>query len=240
MRYGRVFVSLAFLLASAASGRQSAPAPSQNAQNAGTQAQTEPLEIWQIDLVPSGSGFALTKPVLEGDVYVFKVWPDRSIVRLPKSKVKQMIPRTKDVSGEVLYKIDLAPTGQMIARDAPTLKGTTYRFHSWKEGTLMSLRQSDVQKITKVTGMDAFKIHMEQLGAKRIGNLPMEGGGSAQTVGGAPAAAAEAAAPAGVPPQTPYNWVYWGVPGVTEAWAPAAAVQNAPGDVPRAPEPQPH
>src|SRR5262249_24075089 len=80
---------------------------------------TEPLEIWQIDLNPSGTGFALTKPVDEGNTYMFKVWPDRAIVHLPKSRVKKMVARTKDVTNEVLYQINLAPTGQMYSRDVP-------------------------------------------------------------------------------------------------------------------------
>ena len=123
----------------------------------------------------------------------------------------------------------------MYSRDEPILKGATYRFHTWREGTLMSLRPGDVKKITRVTGLDAFKIHMEQLGAKAIGHLPMEGG-SASTL---PSSAADAAGGAGAPAgnQTPTNWIYQGVPGVTDAWAPPSAVVASPGDVPKAPEP---
>jgi hypothetical protein len=237
MRHARVLVALAFVWTVGARGE--APAPPQDAHKAaGTPTQAETLEIYQIDLVPSGTGFAVTKPVLEGDVYVFKVWPDRSTVRLPKSRVKQMVRRTRDVSGDVLYRIDLAPSGQMIARDEPKLKGRTYVFHTWRENTLMSLRQADVQKVTKLTGMDAFKVHLEQLGAKRIGNLPMEGGGSVAVVGGETGGGHPSAAP--VENKTPYNWIYQGVPGVTDAWAPPSAVVSSPGDVPKAPEPQPH
>ena len=170
---------------------------------------------------------------------MFKVWPDRATVRLPKSKVKKMAPRTKDVSGEVLYQIDLVPSGQMMARDAPTLKGKTYQFHTWREGTLMSLRQADVQKVTRVTGMDAFKIHMQQLGAKAIGDLPMQGGGTVSTLPAGSSSPAHNSSAAAAPGQ-PSNWVYFGVPGVTDAWAPPPAVVSAPGDVPKAPEPQPH
>ena len=238
MRYAGVLVFAALLAAGAqAQQPQSQQPPAQHP--VGMQAQSEePLDIYQIDLVPSGSGFALTKPVLEGDVYVFKVWPDRSTVRLPKSKVKSIVPRTKDVSNEVLYQIDLAPSGQMVARDNPTLKGTTYLFHTWREGTLMSLRQTDVKKITRVAGLDAFKIHLQQLGAKAIGDLPMQGGSSSQGAG-APSTAAQAPAAPGQS-QTPSNWIYQGVPGVTDAWAPPSAVVSSPGDVPKAPEPPPH
>ncbi len=126
----------------------------------------------------------------------------------------------------------------MIARDNPTLKGRTYEFHTWREGTLMSLRQADVQKITRVTGMDAFKIHMQQLGATAIGNLADGGGRHGRRHSCRLAAAAPASA--GAMPSQPTNWIYIGVPGVTDAWAPPPAVVSAPGDVPKAPEPQPH
>jgi len=223
------WIFLATLALAGGAAGQTPPSPSAGGAEA-------PLEIYQIDLVPSGTGFALTKPVLEGDVYVFQVWPDRATVRLPKSKVKKMAPRTKDVRGEVLYRIDLVPSGQMIARDAPTLKGTTYRFHTWREGTLMSLRQGDVQKITCVTGMDAFKIHMQQLGAKAIGNVAMEGGGNVSVLPNS-SNAPPPEPDAGMTPGQPTNWIYFGVPGITEAWAPPPAVVSAPGDVPKAPEP---
>jgi len=225
MRISRVALLCAVLgLAAGARGQSQTPTP-------------PPLEIYQIDLIPSGTGFALTKPVLQGDVYVFQAWPDRQIVRLPKSKVKNMAPRTKDVGNEFIYQIDLAPTGQMYARDEPKMKGATYQFHTWREGTLMSLRPSDVKKVTRVSGMDAFKIHMQQLGAKQIGNLAMQGGGTATVVGGETAPADAAHGSAAMPGQTPYNWIYQGVPGVTDAWAPPMAVVSSPGDVPKAPEP---
>jgi len=246
MKRSSVFVLVSLVLAASAQSQQpqSQQPPAQQPQAkqpAGTQPQAqEPLEIYQIDLVPSGTGFALTKPVLEGDVYVFKVWPDRATVRLPKSKVKNMVRRTKDVSDEVVYQVDLVPSGQMFSRDQPTLKGTTYQFRSWKEGALVSLRQADVQKITRLTGLDAFKIHMQQSGAKAIANLPMQGGGTVTTIGGAPSAGQGSAAQGSAAPgasQAPGNWIYQGVPGVTDAWAPPSAVQAAPGDVPKAPEP---
>ena len=240
MRYTGILASAALILATVAPAQQPAAAPAASAQPgaAPKAAAEEPLDIYQIELVPSGTGFALTKPVLEGDVYVFKVWPDRSTVRLPKARVKQIVPRTQAIQKEVLYRIDIAPSGQMYSRDEPTLKGTTYQFHSWKGNTLMALKQSDVQKVTRLSGLDAFKVHLEQLGAKRIGDLPMQGGGSVAVVGGGSGGGQPAAAP--MQSQTPYNWIYQGVPGVTDAWAPPSAVVSSPGDVPKAPEPQPH
>jgi hypothetical protein len=45
-------------------------------------AQQQLLEIYQIDLVPSGTAFALNKPVLQGNVYVFRSWPENTPARL--------------------------------------------------------------------------------------------------------------------------------------------------------------
>jgi hypothetical protein len=195
------------------------------------------LEIYQIDLDPSGTAFALGKPVLEGDVYVFKVWPERETVRLPQSKVKKITQRTKNLDQEVVYQIDLVPSGRMIAREEPKLKGTTYTFHTWKAGTLMSLRQADIQKITRVTGVPAFKIQQEERGASLNGNLPMQGGTATILPGGPDTSSTQA--PAAQPPPSG-NWGY--PAGVSEANPPPSAVVSSPGDVPKAapaPTPQP-
>lgn len=233
MRYARALAFVPLFIALGAQGMQ-APAQKPDTRPPAVRMQPEePLDIWQIDLNPTGTGFALTTPVLQGDVYVFKVWPDRETIRLPKSRVKKMVRRTKDINDEVLWQIDLLPTGQMFSRDEPVLKGTTYQFHRWVGGTLMSARQADVKKVTRVAGLEAFKIHLQMLGAKAIGNLPMEGGGTVTVVGGEPAS------PGAPPPgqnQPPGNWIYYGTPGVTEAWAPPSAVVSSPGDVPKARE----
>jgi hypothetical protein len=34
------------------------------------------------------------------------------------------------------------------------------------------------------------------------------------------------------------NWIYYGTPGVDEAWSPASAEVAYPGDVPKAPQPR--
>jgi hypothetical protein len=196
------------------------------------------LEIYQIDLVPTGTAFALTKPVLEGDAWVFKNWPERQMVRLDKTKVRQISPRTKDLNKEVVYQIDLVPTGRMIARDNPTLKGTTYTFHEWKGGKIMSIRKDDVLRILMVTGLPAFRIEQEERGAALIGNLPMEGTGSVTVISGAPPDPAPAASQPSAPAQG--NWSYQGAPGITDAYAPPSAVVSSPGDVPKAaPAPTP-
>jgi hypothetical protein len=200
------------------------------------QATGQMLEIYQIDLVPSGYGFALGKPRLEGDVYVMTVWPDRATVRLPKERVKGITSRTKQLDELFVYRIDLLPSGRMVARDNPALKNGTWVFHSWRDGTIMSLRQADVRAVAKVTGLEAFKIQQEEKGAKLIANLPMEGGGQVLVLpGDAPAAPApDPTASGSMPGSVPGNWIFYGAPGITDAWAPPSAVVSSPGDVPKA------
>lgn len=194
------------------------------------------LEIYQIDLVPTGFGFAFGKPRLEENVYVMTVWPDRATVRVPKERVAKITPRTKELSEFTVYRIDLVPTGRMVARENPTLKNKTYVFTTWRDGNVMSLRQQDVRAVTKVTGLEAFKLQQEEKGAKLIANLPMEGGGQVLVLPGDAPAAPDPGAPsgAGAGATAPGNWIFDGVPGLTDAFAPPSAVVSSPGDVPRA------
>ncbi len=176
MRYARIVVLPALALAAVSPARQAqSPQPQAQPQPAAQAPAAATQELYQIDLIPTGSGFAMTKPVLEGDVYVFKVWPDQSTVRLPKSKVKNIAPRTKEIQNQVAYQIDLAPTGQMYARDNPTLQGTTYTFHKWRGGTLVSVKQADVKKVTRLSGLEALSTYLQLFGAKPIDNLAMQG-----------------------------------------------------------------
>ena len=107
----------------------------------------------------------------------------------------------------------------------------------------MSLREEDVKKVTRLTGIPAFKAQQEERGAALIGDLPMEGTDNVIQI-------SQPVAPAPVPgdssPATPQgpgasgNWSYQGQPGVTDAFAPPSAVQQSPGDVPKAaPTPRP-
>jgi hypothetical protein len=219
----RKFAVLGFVASLLSAGIQAQAA--QNPPPAPTPA--GPLEIYQVDLVPTGTGFAVTQPVQEGDVWVFQVWPDRSTVRLAQSKVKKITPRTKQLQSEVAYRIDLAPSGEIFSRDNPALKGTTYTFHRWRGGDLMSLRQADVKKITRLTPVEIFQAHLQYFGPKPIGNLPMEGGTAVMP--------AQPDAPAQGTTGGADNWIYYGTPGVDDAWAPGSAVVASPGDVPKAP-----
>jgi len=198
-----------------------------------------PQVIYQLDLVPTGHALVVGKPRQIGDAYFVVSWPDRQTVKVPKSKVQKIFPRTKDLSQEALWQIDMVPSGRLIASEEPVLKNKTYSVKKWQGGNLMSLRQSDVAKITKLTGLDAFKVEQEEKGAARIDNLAMEGTSDVKVIPGAepvPAPAAE------TPADSQGNWSYQGAPGITDAWAPPSAVQASPGDVPKAapaPTPQP-
>lgn len=241
---------LAALVLAAPLGAQQAPSakPAPALQGGPTAAPTPapagapkaPLVIYQVDLVPTGHAFAIGKPRTIGNAYFFVVWPERTTVKVPKDKVKNISPRTNDLNQEVVYQVDLVPTGKIIAGGEPVLKGTTYTFKKWLGGDLMSLRQSDVAKITKLTGLDAFRAQQQEKGAARIDDLPMEGTGNVTVIPGA-----EPVSPQDVPPpaqDSQGNWLYQGQPGVSDAWAPPSAVQQSPGDVPKAapiPTPQP-
>ena len=192
-----------------------------------------PLVVYQVDLVPTGHALAVGEPRLEGDGYVFYAWPDRRTVKLDKSKVKKIFPRTKDLNHEVVWQVDLLPSGRLLASQEPVLKGKTYTVKKWLGGTLMSLRQADVAKITRLTGLDAFKAQQQEKGAARIGDLSMEGGAAVTVLPGSEPP--EAAPPAQEPPPG-----YGGYPaGISEAHPPPSAVQDSPGDVPKAaPTPQ--
>lgn len=54
-------------------------------------------------------------------------------------------------AGEPVYQIELVPSGKMVSQDLPVLKGTTYVFHQYPTGTLVSVRKSTVKQITKLS-----------------------------------------------------------------------------------------
>ena len=204
------------------------------AQPAAPKGQSALLEIYQIDLEPTGATYAITMPKLEGDVYVYTTWPERATQRIPRARVKKITRRTKDLSKESVYQIDLIPSGRLLTREKPKLQTGSYVFHEFKNGAIMSVRQKDVKKVTLLTGIPAFRAQQEELGAALIGNLPMEGGSAHVLPAPAPGAAA---APSQDPAQG--NWSYEGKPGVTDAYAPPNATVASPGDVPKAAPPAP-
>ena len=81
----------------------------------------------------------------------------------------------------VLYQIDLVPSGKLISRDLPVLKGTSYLLHQYPTGTLLSVRKSTVKQIVKMTAAAAAAINPTS--AKRIRNLAFQGPRDAAVAG---------------------------------------------------------
>ncbi len=193
-----------------------------------------PNVIYQVDLEPTGTGFAMGKPVQEGDVWVMTTLPDRTVSRVPTARVKKISRWSSDLNLESLWQIDLVPTGVMFSREEPVKKGALYTVKAFKGGTLVSLREADVTKITRLTGVDAFKAQLKAHGAVLIttGPPPGAGGGTVHVIGGSPGSPAPAQDTSG----GDSNWVYYGVPGASDAYAPGNAVVDRPGDTPMMPE----
>jgi hypothetical protein len=78
-------------------------------------------------------------------------------------------------AAQTITVIELAPTGRILAEDTPTLRGDSYYFHRLSDGTLMTLKKSDVKSIYDHTLAPSWA-----RGVTEIANLPMEGGGSSQ------------------------------------------------------------
>ena len=81
---------------------------------------------------------------------------------------------TLGAAEEVLYQVDLLPSGKMIARGEPTLKGANYLLKQYPTGTLVSLKKSTVKKITRMTPEQAAAANpMNQV--TRIRDVAMQG-----------------------------------------------------------------
>ena len=183
--------------------------------------------MYRIKLNPSGTMIALDKPVLLNGKYVFHAWPHGEQTALRQAVVLGVTP----LSGpqKPFYQVDLVPSGKVFARDNPTLKGSTYVFHSFRDGTLMSLRQSDVKKVTLLAGDDAFWAEQRMDGEALVGNLAIQGTSNVVQIGTPPVVYSSQAGPSnlnsinGAPAG---NWQYEGTPGTADAWGPANATMN--------------
>lgn len=190
--------------------------------------------MYKIKLNPTGSMVSLDRPVFLNGKYVFHAWPDGEQTSLKQSVVLDI----KQLTGpthETIYQLDLNPSGSMIARDKPMLKGNSYVFHTWRDGTLMSLRQADVRGVTPLTGDAAFWAQQGQLGASSIGNFAMQGTNQVVEIGTPPTSPESSqAGPSnlssvnnpGINGAPAGNWSYQGQPGVSDAWGPANATMN--------------
>ena len=75
---------------------------------------------------------------------------------------------------EVLYQIELIPSGKALSKDLPVLKGTTYLYHAFPTGVLVSVRKSTVKQITKLDPKAAAAVNPKtQL--VQIRDLPFQG-----------------------------------------------------------------
>jgi hypothetical protein len=143
------------------------------------------------------------------------------------------------------YQIELVPSGKMIAKQAPVWRGTTLVFKKYPDGTLMSIRKSDVKKITQIT--EAAEQANTTQPIIQIGNLAMQGGSSQ-----AGAANARTVKPAAKTNSSGLGTGFYSdvVPGETQAYgnspndyqvgktyayAPASASQSSAGAPPTAP-----
>ncbi|HEX4439430.1 MAG TPA: hypothetical protein VH854_05115 [Thermoanaerobaculia bacterium] len=228
MRYRAVLFAASLCVASVSSG-QSATSP-------------PPPEIWQLDLVPTGTTFAATQPVLKNGVYTFQSWPEHVTTHVKRERVSKVSLRiTRELSAATVYQIDLNPSGQVVSRVQPVQKGNFWIYRSFRDGTTLSLRAADVRKITPLSGEAAYWATEHAKGEVPIGPLAMEGGGA--TVIASPAAGGAQGGPqslsslnrsgnSGAPVG---NWTYQGTPGTSDAYGPANATVASPGGVPQAP-----
>ena len=230
MRHDVGFVATLLFVAASLQGQQ--PVPQQPVPQQ-TPIPEAPNVIYQVDLEPTGTGFAMGKPVQEGDVWVMTTLPDRTVTRVPTARVKKISRWSSDLNMESIWQIDLVPTGVMLSREEPVKKGALYTVKAFKGGTLASLREADVKKITHLTGIDAFKAQQKALGAVLIttGPPPGPGGGTVHELGGSPGSPASAQGTSG----GNSNWIYQGVPGASDAYAPGNATVARPGDTPMMP-----
>lgn len=216
--------------------------------------------MFRIDLVPSGAMVSLNQPILKGGKYVFRSWPEGAITSLKQARVRK-ITRLTGPTDDLLYQVDLIPSGTVTARDNPTPKGNIYVFHTWREGTYISVRQANVRKITPVTGDQAFRIEQGLQGTVQIANLPMQGTnrvleiGTPPTQGRSSQAGPNSLSSVGARSGSGLGTGFYSsvVPGETQAYgnsandyqvgstyayAPANAVQSSPGAPPEAPPQQ--
>ena len=239
----------AVVLAAALNAQQ--PQPAQQAQQPqqpqpAQQARTEgaggpqagnfipPITIYRVDLIPAGFGFAMEEPKLEGDVWVFRSLPDKTLERVPKARVKSVSRWSTDYSKEVVYQVELLPTGSVLTREEPVKKGRAYVITTWRQGQLLSVQETDVKKISRLTGFPAFKAEMTELGVVVLEETTTHAGFKHTADEAAPRTASPGA-PSTQPGQG--NWTYTGAPGASDAYAPGNATVAKPGDTPMMPQP---
>lgn len=228
----RVRVVAGVMVLAAALQAQQPGQPQGQPQDRQTKGPEPPITVYRIELVPTGFGFAMNEPVLEGEFYVFRSLPDRTLERVPKAKVKSVARWSTDYSKEVVFQVEFVPTGSVLVREEPVKKGRNYILKTWRQGALLSMQEGDVRKINRLTGFEAFKAEMTELGVLVLKGETTDAG--FKSTGDSPG-------PGPASPQTsstkPGNWTYQGTPGASDAYAPGNATVARPGDTPMAPKP---
>ena len=96
---------------------------------------------------------------------------------------------------EVLWQIDLLPSGKAMSKDEPVAKGGSYLYHEYPTGTLISVKKSTVKQITKLSPKAAAAA-LPKNQVTSIRDLPMQGpkssGGGPRNMGRARAAVSAA------------------------------------------------
>jgi hypothetical protein len=168
-------------------------------------------------------------------------------------------------SGVPLYRVDLTGGQSSWAMGKPQPNGALLLFRHYPDGALMSVRIKEVKQIVASSAKQAESKKIRpgdaiEIGATGGGIASGTPAGAAASAGGKrmianPAPGERPDGTALFDPNRPYNpsWDSTQVPGLnmgypnspndyvegkTIARPPAAAVQSAPGDVPRAPKPQ--
>ena len=196
--------------------------------------------MYKIELQAKGTSataISLDQPNLIAGRYVFHAWPDGAFISIAQSAVVKLT-RLTGKNNDKIYRIELNPSGTLIAKDMPVLKGSTYVFHSRLGGNLMSVRESDVRQITMLSGDEAFWVIQGLEGESSIDNVAMHGTNKIVQIGtpsernntaqAGPGSLSDMnAGPPGISGANPYgNWSYQGTPGVSDAWSPANANMN--------------
>ena len=81
-------------------------------------------DLYKIELIGGAKMVAVSQPTKVGQAYVFPAWPDGASTTLPQSAVKR-ITRLTGPSADTVYRIDLVPSGTVISKDVPVLKGVS-------------------------------------------------------------------------------------------------------------------
>jgi hypothetical protein len=96
------------------------------------------------------------------------------------------------------YRIELAPSGSYVAVGALVYKGNAVVFHAYPDGNVMSLRKTDIRKVSPITAQEAAAPAKKDLVSIR--DLPMQGGSGPPASGTGHAGPAGAAHPATMSP----------------------------------------